>query len=65
MLINSLLQFLNMGGFGVYVWSAYGVVIVILLLNFLLPWYRKKQYLKQLANHVNTKTRSNELLGEE
>lgn len=65
MLIKSLLQFLNMGGFAFYVWSAYGVVMVILLLNFLLPWHSKKKYLRQLANRVANKTQSDKLLGED
>lgn len=33
----NLSEFLHMGGYGFYVWTAYGVVALLLFLNTLLP----------------------------
>lgn len=33
-------EFLQMGGYGAYVWSAYGVAAVVLTTNALLPVFR-------------------------
>ena len=32
-------EFLAMGGYGAYVWSAYGITLLALLLLFLWSWY--------------------------
>jgi heme exporter protein CcmD len=42
-----LLQFLYMGGYGGYVFSAYGSVIVLLFLQWFIPWRRWRRYAKQ------------------
>ncbi|QWF69427.1 heme exporter protein CcmD [Methylomonas paludis] len=44
----TLQEFLHMGGYAVYVWSAYGVTFVVLLINLLLPLLQRKQLLRQL-----------------
>lgn len=33
-------EFLHMGGYGVYVWSSYGVAAVVLITNAVLPIFR-------------------------
>ncbi|EAR20576.1 heme exporter protein CcmD [Nitrococcus mobilis] len=33
-------EFLHMGGYGIYVWSAYGVAAVVLIANALWPVFR-------------------------
>jgi len=38
--MNSLHEFLTMGGYGAYVWSAYGAAAVALLLNAVVPLRR-------------------------
>ena len=40
-------QFLDMGGYADYVWPAYGISAIILLIIFLQPIIRLKQTLKQ------------------
>jgi len=40
--------FLEMGGYGFYVWTAYGVTFAVLLLNILWPIMQRKQLLRQL-----------------
>ena len=40
-------HFLYMNGHGVYVWSAYGSVLLFLVAQWLTPWHQWRQYLKQ------------------
>jgi len=47
--MNSFAEFLAMGGYGFYVWTAYGISFVVLLLNVLIPMIQKKQFLRELA----------------
>lgn len=46
----TLSEFLRMGGYGFYVWSAYGLAAVVLLLNALLPVLRHRKLLKELKD---------------
>ena len=41
-------EFIAMGGYGVYVWSALGICIVTLGLNFYLPFRAEKILLRKL-----------------
>lgn len=34
--------FWSMGGYGVYVWPAYGIALVLLAANALLPWLQSR-----------------------
>lgn len=36
-MLSSLETFLHMGGYGAYVWSAYGLASLVLILNIVLP----------------------------
>ncbi|VVC74873.1 hypothetical protein AQUSIP_01470 [Aquicella siphonis] len=45
--MNTLLSFLNMGGYGFYVWSAYGCVFAFLLAQWFFPWRRWQHYLRE------------------
>ncbi|KAF3981089.1 MAG: heme exporter protein CcmD [Methylococcales symbiont of Hymedesmia sp. n. MRB-2018] len=47
--MNSFNEFLAMGGYGMYVWSAYGIAFVVLLLNIVLPFMQRKQLVRDLA----------------
>ncbi len=40
-------EFLNMGGYAVYVWSSYGLAALILWLNWYLPRRQHQQLLQQ------------------
>lgn len=42
-------DFLAMGGYAAYVWTAYGIVFVLLLVNALEPVYRHRHLLRTLA----------------
>lgn len=51
----SLSEFFNMGGYAVFVWSSYGLALVVLLLNWYLPYVQHKQNLKKLKRHFGTR----------
>jgi heme exporter protein D len=45
----SLNEFLHMGGYAFYVWTSYGVALVVLLGNVLLPARQRKKLLADIA----------------
>ena len=45
----SLQEFLAMGGYGFYVWTSYGICLVVLVANVLIPVIQRKQFLRQQA----------------
>jgi heme exporter protein D len=45
----SLQEFLYMGGYGFYVWASYGICLVVLLANVVVPIIQRKQFLRQQA----------------
>ncbi|NOV29017.1 heme exporter protein CcmD [Methylomonas sp. ZR1] len=42
-------SFLYMGGYAVYVWPAYGVTALVLVVNIVLPVLQRKRLLRQLT----------------
>ena len=44
-MIENILTFFQMGGYGAYVFSAYGCVLTLLLLQWFIPWRRFKRHL--------------------
>lgn len=51
----SLSEFFHMGGYAVFVWSSYGLVLVVLFINWLLPYQQHKQNLKKLARQYKAR----------
>ncbi|HKM16410.1 MAG TPA: heme exporter protein CcmD [Marinospirillum sp.] len=49
MYFDSLSEFFNMGGHGLYVWSCYAISLVLMAASILLPWLKLKSTRKQLA----------------
>jgi len=45
----SLEQFFSMGGYALYVWTSYGVALVVLLVNLVLPMRRKAEVREEIA----------------
>lgn len=45
----TLQQFLAMGGYAFYVWTAYGVTFLVLLTNIVWPIVQRKQFLRHLT----------------
>lgn len=46
---SSFQDFLHMGGYAAYVWSAYGIVFITLLIVLIKPIFEKNRILKKLA----------------
>ncbi len=49
-------EFISMGGYGIYVWSAYGFAIVILVINVIIPMRRRSVVLRALRQFIVTQT---------
>ena len=45
-------EFLNMGGYAVFVWSSFGISFAVLLLNVILPIMRRKQLKREVLGHI-------------
>ena len=45
--MNSIIHFLQMGGYAFYVWTAYGSVITLLFLQWLIHWRRWQRYVNE------------------
>ncbi len=53
--MTAFLNFLNMGGYGMYVWPAYGLVLGLLTLQLFLPWRQlRKRKQRQKAADAET-----------
>lgn len=46
-----------MGRHGVFVWSAYGLCLVVLLINVALPLWARQRFLKQQARRLKRGSR--------
>ncbi len=42
-------EFLYMGGYAFYVWTAYGIALVVMVANLLWPRRRERQLLRSIA----------------
>lgn len=42
-------DFLHMGGYAFYVWTAYGLTLVVLSMAVLAPWRRHRRLRRELA----------------
>lgn len=45
--MTSFMNFLHMGGYAFYVWTAYGSVLSLLFLQWIMPWRRFKRSLHE------------------
>ena len=55
--MDTLREFLHMGGYGFYAWSAYGVTLVVLLSNVLVPLLRARDLRARLARQARLESR--------
>ena len=51
-------EFLNMGGYAFYVWTSYGIALVVLLINVILPLRQRKKLLVDIARAARRARRS-------
>ena len=49
-------EFVSMGGYGAYVWSAYGFAIIVLVINVIIPMRRRNVVLRALRQFIVTQT---------
>lgn len=42
-------EFFAMGGYAFYVWTSYGITFLVLLYHLLVPVFKRKQLLRQIA----------------
>jgi heme exporter protein D len=42
-------EFLHMGGYAFYVWTSYGIALVVLLVNIIAPTRQRKKLLAEIA----------------
>ena len=56
--MNSLSEFLHMGGYGVYVWSAYGIAFVAMLLAIIIPLRQHISLRQRLTRQLKRKKQS-------
>jgi heme exporter protein D len=45
----SIQEFFAMGGYAFYVWTSYGLTLIVLLANIVIPILQRKQFLRQQA----------------
>ena len=46
-------EFLNMGGYGLYVWPAYLIVAIVLILSLVVPLRRHRKLLDEISTRKN------------
>ena len=51
--MNSLAEFLRMGGYGGYVWSAYGLSLLVLVVNAVLSNRREQRLIRDIAERLS------------
>lgn len=49
--MNALSEFIAMGGYAVYVWTSYGAVAMVLLVNWLIPHLRERALMRTDADN--------------
>lgn len=42
-------EFLQMGGYAFYVWSSYGICLIVLLINVVIPIQREKKIIQSIS----------------
>ena len=53
-----MLDLLDMGKYGGYVWPAYGLALFILIINAILPMLRERRLREQIARRFRREARS-------
>jgi heme exporter protein D len=56
--MKSLHEFLTMGGYAAYVWSSYGIALIVMLANAIQPGRQLRRILKEIRSRENRRERS-------
>lgn len=51
-MLNTLQEFIRMGGYGNYIWSAYGIVVLFLIYAWRMPWQRWRKMRKEKSERT-------------
>ena len=51
-IMDGLKEFLQMGGYAFYVWSSYGLTLLVLGLNYFLPRINEKKLIRKLSRRT-------------
>jgi len=51
-------EFLDMGGYGFYVWTSYGIAAVVLLANVLVPLFNARKSRRELLGKLRREGRA-------
>ncbi len=52
-------NFFSMGGYGIYVWSAYAITFIVLILNLFFTIKREKKILRNYKKKINHNNKEN------
>jgi len=53
----NLTEFLHMGGYAFYVWTSYGIALVVLVANVLVPMRQRRKLLTDIARRLRRERR--------
>lgn len=57
---GSATEFFRMGGYGLYVWTSYGVTALFMMGELVLLWRKKKSLVERLTRMARADEKSNE-----
>ncbi|MEN8216984.1 MAG: heme exporter protein CcmD [Pseudomonadota bacterium] len=52
-------EFFHMGGYAFYVWTSYGLALILLVANIIIPFNQERTLLRTLARKLRRKHRDN------
>jgi heme exporter protein D len=50
-------EFFQMGGYAFYVWTSYGLALLVLLINIMIPYHQERNLLRKLTRQLRRKQR--------
>mgnify|MGYP001821606943 FL=1 len=50
-------EFFHMGGYGFYVWTSYGIALIVLLANMIAPLRQRRKILNDIARTAKRRAR--------
>ena len=57
---SSFAEFVQMGNHGIYVWSAYGVTLIVLAVNVVAPVLRRRELMREIKRDLAREVSRNE-----
>jgi heme exporter protein D len=53
--MDKIIDFFNMGGYAFYVWTSYGLVLIVFIANLIIPINQERAVLRTLARKARRK----------